>query len=197
MRLLSLLWFCSFNNRNQPFENWEWLESVTISSGLFEMKQHFRVNKIGNFHVAAAAASVRCDLSNYFLRFFIGGRPLSNSDVDKLIDFETNLPKPILLLAAGRFIPFFFTVFESVMRSGFLLFDLMWVNGWKEVKKNTTWWKKRIENTTHTNAARQEIEISGHLPVVLLLKSMLWVKRSLITCRCRLIDSAAAALLAY
>lgn len=42
----------------------------------------------------------------YFFRFFISGNPLPNSDVDKLIDFDTNLFR----LAAGRFIPFFFTL---------------------------------------------------------------------------------------
>lgn len=72
----------------------------------------------------------------YFLRFFNGGKPLSNSDVDKLIDLDTNLARP----AAGRFMPFFFTVFESVTRSVFLVVDLK-----REKRKNE----------------QQEIEISS------------------------------------
>lgn len=37
----------------------------------------------------------------YFFRFFICGRPLSNSDIDRLIDLATTLLK----LGAGRFNP--------------------------------------------------------------------------------------------
>lgn len=77
----------------------------------------------------------------YFFRFFSGGRPLSNSDVDKLIDFDTNLPRPVA--CTGRFIPFFFTVFGSVTRSDFLVVDL-------EKKKDK-----------QTNEQTQEIEISS------------------------------------
>lgn len=69
-----------------------------------------------------------CDLLRlvgYFLRFFNGGKPLSNSDVDKLIDLATNLPSPVVaVIVAGRFIPLFFTVFESVTRSDFFVVDL-------------------------------------------------------------------------
>lgn len=54
--------------------------------------------------------------SYLFFRFLAAGMPLPNSDVDKLIDFETNLCK----VFAGRFIPFFFTLF-SAFRSGFEL----------------------------------------------------------------------------
>lgn len=112
---------------------------------------------IRNLHVGwllffrSFAASICCDLSNYFFRFFIGGRPLSNSDVDKLIDFETNLPKPLLWLAAaaGRFIPFFFTVFGSVMRSDFLLpVDLKWVS---EIPRKTSDARRKRNNTQTGN----------------------------------------------
>lgn len=67
----------------------------------------------------------------YFFRFLSGGKPLSNSDVDKLIDFDTNLPRPLI----GRFIPFIFTVFGSVTRSDFLVVDL-------EKKKKKTVYRK-------------------------------------------------------
>lgn len=140
--------FYSFNNENKPFElNKKNLDSVTIFIELFKWNS-VSVNKNCVFVVVAAA--VIHDLFGYFFRFFIGGKPLSNSDVDKLIDFETNLPKPVLLprLAAGRFIPFFFTIFGSVARSIFLLADL-----WREERKNTP-----------------EIEISVHFLVCLVIK---------------------------
>lgn len=42
-------------------------------------------------------------IQNHFFRFFNCGKPLSNSDIDKLIDFDTNLFR---LCVAGRLLAF-------------------------------------------------------------------------------------------
>lgn len=104
------------------------------------MKRVFPLTR--NHFLFVCLFAIGCDLSCvYFFRFLSGGSPLSNSDIDKLIDLDTNLPRPVIVAAPpGLIIPFFFTVFDSVTRSDFFVVDL-------EVRKKN---KKQNNNKINT-----------------------------------------------
>lgn len=57
------------------------------------------VNQFSMLFVFLSLSSPLIVSGSYFFRFFNCGKPLSNSDIDKLIDFATNLFK----LGADRF----------------------------------------------------------------------------------------------